>query len=59
MELLYNKALVVSSSNKVLFFKQIKDLMTKEIKWTQYHELKIRGQIYFIKGNVRIQVASL
>jgi len=26
--------------------------------WEQYHFIKVRGFIYFIKGNVRIQITT-
>jgi len=55
MYLLFDQALIVRSSSSILFFKICKETGL----WTQYHELKnIRGQIYFIKGNVRIQVVT-
>ena len=58
MELIYNKALAVSSSNKVLFFKIGYDPMQDRWCWMKYFEINIRGQIYFIKGNERIQITS-
>ena len=27
-------------------------------KWKQYHIIEVRGFIYFIKGNVRIQITT-
>lgn len=58
MVLVYNEALIVRSSTKILFFKQVKDIETGEENWEQYHEIGIRGFIYYIKGNIRIQVTS-
>jgi hypothetical protein len=55
MYLLFDEALVVRSSSSILFFKIDPETML----WKQYHKLENkRGQIYFIKGNVRIQVTT-
>jgi hypothetical protein len=55
MYLLYDQALVVRSSSSILFFKIDKDTGL----WKKYHSFeKMRGQIYFIRGNVRIQVTT-
>lgn len=54
MELLFDEALCVRSSLKVLFFRQVWDHDTDQYRWVVYHKIKIRGFIYFIKGNVRI-----
>ena len=32
--------------------------MTEVDEWTLYHTIKIRGFIYFIKGNMRIQITN-
>ena len=53
MELIFNKVLIARSSGDILFFKIEKDEDNKEYKWVQYHEIELRGFIYFIKGNVR------
>ena len=58
MFLLYNKALIARSSSKILFFKIVKDEDTEQKKWTLYHTLQSRGFIYYIKGNIRIQVTT-
>ena len=51
MYLLFDQALVVRSSSSILFFK--KDVDTD--LWKQYEKFdNMRGQIYFIKGNIRI-----
>jgi hypothetical protein len=39
-----------------VFFKRELDQITKRNVWKQYHQLDKKGFIYFIKGNVRIQV---
>ena len=51
MVLIYGEALVVRSSSKIYFFKQ-------EKSWQLYHTIFVRGFIYYIKGNVRIQVTT-
>jgi hypothetical protein len=53
MFLLYDTALIARSSNSILFFK-----VDEETKlWKQYHKIdKIRGNIFFIRGNVRFQI---
>jgi len=50
MYLLYDEALITQSSSSILFFR-----VNKETKlWEQYHKIeKMRGQIFFIRGNVR------
>lgn len=58
MILFNGEALICRSSTRVLFFKQIKELDTGDEKWTLYHEIKVRGFIYYIKGNVRIQITT-
>tara|TARA_B110000285_G_C15078108_1_gene591907 strand:+ start:162 stop:1631 length:1470 start_codon:yes stop_codon:yes gene_type:complete len=55
MYLLFDQALVTRSSSSILFFKI--DEETGE--WKKFHTLpKTRGQIYFIRGNIRIQVTT-
>lgn len=58
MELLFDQALCIRSSGKILFFKQVYDLIDRETRWELYHEMKHRGFIYFIRGNIRIQVTT-
>jgi len=58
MELLFDEALCVRSSLKILFFRQVWDHDIEQSRWVIYHKIKIRGFIYFIKGNVRIQIVS-
>lgn len=51
MYLLFDQALVVRSSSSILFFK----IDPESGLWEQYKELTdMRGNIYFIKGNIRI-----
>jgi hypothetical protein len=58
MFLVYEQALVARCSSDILFFKIIKDDYTGEIKWIEYKKIKARGMIYYIKGNVRIQITT-
>ena len=58
MFLFNNRALIVRSSSKILFFKMAEDKMTGKIKWKLYHTIDQRAFIYFIKGNKRIQVCT-
>jgi hypothetical protein len=55
MYLLFDQALCVRSSSSILFFKIDKETGL----WKEYERFNdMRGQIYFIKGNVRIQVTT-
>lgn len=58
MYLINGKALVVRCSTQVLFFKLVLDAFTGERSWENYHTLNIKGFIYFIKGNKRIQITT-
>ena len=63
MYLIYNEALVTRSSSDILFFKveEVEDPLTREIsrEWKQYHILQnLRGFVYYIKGNIRIQITT-
>jgi hypothetical protein len=58
MYLINNKALVARCSSQILFFKLKIDEFTKEKSWVNYQVLELRGFIYFIKGNKRIQVTT-
>jgi hypothetical protein len=55
MYLLFEKALIVRSSSSILFFK----IDPETSLWTEYNKLPdMRGEIYFIKGNKRIQITT-
>lgn len=55
MYLIYDQALVTQSSGSIKFFKIDKETGL----WTQYHQLdKMRGQLFFMKGNKRIQITT-
>ena len=54
MELLFDHALCIRSSSKVLFFKQVWNDLTEIMEWQLYNSIDVRGFIYFIRGNVRI-----
>ena len=58
MYLVNGKALIARSSSQILFFKQVTDEFTLEKAWQRYETLNIRGFIYFIKGNKRIQIST-
>lgn len=58
MFLIYGKALVVRCSSQILFFKLTYDDFLKTWNWKIYHSLDQRGFIYYIKGNIRIQVCT-
>ena len=58
MFLVYNSALIARSSSDILFFKIVKDEETGERKWEMYKVIEVRGFIYYIKGNVRIQITT-
>mmetsp|Transcript_2923 Transcript_2923/g.4511 ORF Transcript_2923/g.4511 Transcript_2923/m.4511 type:complete len:194 (-) Transcript_2923:3193-3774(-) len=58
MYLVYNNALIARSSGDILFFKIVKDEDTEERKWVLYNTIELRGFIYYIRGNVRIQIVT-
>jgi hypothetical protein len=53
MFLIYNRALISRTSSEVNFFK-----INENGEWERYYTLPIRGFIYFIKGNIRIQIST-
>lgn len=55
MFLLFDQALIVRSSSSILFFK----INPETNLWEQFHKIpKMRGDIFFIKGNVRFQITT-
>lgn len=58
MYLIYNSALITRSSDLVLFFKIEVNEITGRREWKQYNTIHARGFIYYIKGNVRIQITT-
>ena len=58
MYLIYDSALIARSSSDILFFKIEKDEEEGTRSWKQYKILNVRGFIYYIKGNVRIQITT-
>jgi hypothetical protein len=55
MYLLFDEALVTRSSSSILFFK----IDPETGLWTKYHQFdEMRGQIFFIRGNIRIQITT-
>ena len=58
MVLFNGEALIARSSTSILFFKRMYDEDMEEVRWMQYHDIKVRGFIYYIKGNIRIQITT-
>lgn len=58
MFMVYNQALVTRTSNSVSFFKLVYNDETKKRDWVLYHTLEIRGFVYYMKGNIRIQIST-
>ena len=55
MYLVYDKALIVRSNGNIMFFRQEKDPLDKDlIEWKKYDELNHRGNIYSIRGNNQV-----
>ena len=58
MYLVYNSCLIARSSSDILFFKTQIDEETQLKVWRQYNVIEKRGFIYYIKGNIRIQITT-
>ena len=58
MFLIKETCLVARSSSKILFFKRIYDERIDQSFWTLYATLHHKGQLYFIKGNIRINITT-
>lgn len=58
MYLVNNTALIARCSSQILLFKIKIDEFTKEKTWFNYQKLDLRGFLYFIKGNKRIQITT-
>ena len=58
MYLLYNTALAARSSSDIVFFKIEYDDTLERRMWKQYHIIHVKGFIYYIKGNIRIQITT-
>ena len=58
--LIYDQAVIARSSNSILFLKPIiLDEDENQVKWVEYHKIdKVRGSIYFMKGNIRFQITT-
>ena len=56
--LVYNKMLLVASSDEILFFRIEVDSFTKIEFWKLYYTVPSRGFISFIRGNVRMQLIT-
>jgi hypothetical protein len=57
MYLVFNKCLVARSSQEIVFFKIVEDEDGKR-SWKQHYTLQKKGFLYFIKGNIRIQITT-
>jgi len=58
MIMIHGEALIVRSSSRILFFKQVTSKEPIKTSWELYHQIRLRGFIYFIKGNDRIQITT-
>jgi hypothetical protein len=58
MFLVNETALIARSSDKILLFKLVLDDFTGEKEWQIYQTIDMGGNIYFIKGNKRIQIVT-
>ena len=61
MYMLFDEALVTRSSGSILFFKLKHDVHEVDHRgtWSLYHTIEdMRGSVYFIRGNVRIQIVT-
>lgn len=59
--MIYNKILIIHSSDQVTFYKEteMKELSgQKKIEWKQYYSLDFGGFIYFIKGDNIMQITT-
>ena len=54
MVIVYDQAIIMRSSSKILFFKQEYNKITEIKEWKLYHEINSGGMIFHIKGNIRI-----
>jgi len=58
MYLVYERMLIARSSGDILFFKLEKNEETGIEEWILFKQIEMRGFIYYIKGNVRIQIVT-
>lgn len=58
MFLIKEVCLVARSSGNILFFKRIYDEKAEKYFWTEYYRLFHKGLLYFIKGNIRINITT-
>jgi hypothetical protein len=58
MFLINETVLVARSSSQILFFKLELDEFTGESEWVNYYTIEKGGNIYFVKGNKRIQIVT-
>lgn len=58
MFLINETALMVRSSSQILFYKREIDKFTGSKDWINYFTIEMGGNIFFIKGNNRIQIVT-
>ena len=58
MFLINETVLIARSSSQILFFKLELDEFTGESEWVNYFTIEKGGNIYFVKGNKRIQIVT-
>ena len=57
MYLYANKTLIARSSSQIVFLRQELD-KNSNLVWKEFHEIDARGFIYYIKGNIRLQIIT-
>ena len=58
MFLINETVLIARSSNQILFFKLELDEFTGSSNWNNYYTIEEGGNIFYIKGNKRIQIVT-
>jgi hypothetical protein len=58
MYLIFNQILAVRTSSDITFFKLVYNTDLKRREWVLHLVLNIRGFLYFMRGNVRIQICT-
>ena len=58
MFLINETALVARSSSQILFFRLVIDEFTGQKEWRDYQTIEEGGNIFYIKGNKRIQIVT-
>ena len=58
MYLFNDKALIARCSDRISFFKLVKDEYTKEKKWTNYTTLDVRGFVFQSRNGNMLQITT-